>query len=141
MSNLFNINFTYVVGRDGTYSINIEESSKLAGGTLYYYIRGKGVPKELALTSGDSNIILLGQYDTLDMYGQVSGDIDVCKISVKKMDSHAPAYIYVSGPQLKLDNGSNLPTNECAHEWKHYLGIFDSYNYCVKCDKKISCNF
>lgn len=32
------------------------------------------------------------------------------------------------------------PVAECNHEWRHYVGFTEVYDYCVKCDKKLEAN-
>lgn len=30
----------------------------------------------------------------------------------------------------------NIPLQRCAHEFKNYIGLVDTYEYCTKCDAK-----
>lgn len=29
-----------------------------------------------------------------------------------------------------------MPEHSCEHEWKSYVGLVESYSFCVKCDEK-----
>lgn len=50
--------------------------------------------------------------------------------------------IEVATLKQQLQNDSHTPYNlesntlECSHEWEKYVGIYDAFDYCTKCDKK-----
>lgn len=45
-------------------------------------------------------------------------------------------YWHSSNFELLLNQHNHGHTLGCDHEFKHYVGITHSYDYCVKCDEK-----
>lgn len=39
--------------------------------------------------------------------------------------------------QNELDKLANEQPGFCWHEWHHYIGFTEEYDYCIKCNKKI----
>lgn len=42
----------------------------------------------------------------------------------------------ISGLENKLEYKKDKLPIECEHDWAHYQGMFEVYEYCKKCDKK-----
>lgn len=35
------------------------------------------------------------------------------------------------------ESGQDFKPRECDHEFKEYIGLFEAYRFCTKCDKKL----
>jgi hypothetical protein len=48
--------------------------------------------------------------------------------------------LYKPNPYLSMvpieQNTAIKTSGVCAHSWKQYQGLIESYQYCIKCDKK-----
>jgi hypothetical protein len=38
--------------------------------------------------------------------------------------------------QLDMFEAINRGLTKCNHEWKHYIGLSEQFDYCVHCDEK-----
>lgn len=136
MNNSCYFNVELFIPKTGTYVISFEHWGPQAlNGSAYLYVRGKGFPQQL-----DTNLntgVYLNQHDIVEIFGELKGVEQETRMYVKGTTPLTYNISYCLYHFVKKDNHSVLKNESvCSHEWKLYQGLFDSYNYCVKCDVK-----
>lgn len=112
-------------------------------GTAFVYIRGRGVPNPI--NPQKPSMFLFLSNDIVDIDGSLSGVNKHTKLIIEKVTpgpNFTLYYKYTLYNYAKKQNDVSktdplgVMNNTCSHEWKHYQGLLDSYNYCAKCDVK-----
>lgn len=143
MNNSCSLNIQLSIPKTDVYLISFFKNTNMSG-SLYFYKRGQGVPQLLDTQTYLAASLKSG--DIIEIFGNLKGVEEETKLQVRQIQAlpHEYSITYNLYDFVKKDNDSktwleytpDFLATTCSHEWKHYQGLLDSYNYCVKCDMK-----